>query len=393
MPPSRSSPRTRNSDRLDGTAFVFNRLRIGIKRQIDDGIVVVMQMQDSRIWGQEGSSLTPLNNIDLHQAYLQLSAIAGLPVSLRVGRQELSFGGERLVGAYDWDNVGRAFDAARLSIGHGDHRLDLWLAQVRDHNAPTVARNQEFAGAYLSVTASGSTRVEGYALLLTDRRNFNFGPGPQKPLNVYTFGVRVARPPLLRLDYDFEVAYQTGSRGLLDIRAYGLALDAGYTFNTFGSPRIRAAYVFGSGDDDPNDAVSGTFSNLFPDAHSNLGFMDYASWSNISAVRLGAEWSPTTALTVGVDFHLLALAEGDDAWYRAGGFNIGSPPEFYRRAVPGTNRSLGREVDLRLAYRYRPGVYLSLGFGQFFVGRFIDATGGGRADDSSWGYLSLAAEF
>ena len=36
------------------------------------------------------------------------------PVSLKIGRQELSYGDERLVGAFAWNNIGRVFDSARV---------------------------------------------------------------------------------------------------------------------------------------------------------------------------------------------------------------------------------------------------------------------------------------
>lgn len=382
-----------NSDREDGTAFVLNRLRLGLERPLGGGFRVSVILQDSRLWGEEGSTLNPLNKVDLHQAYLQWDRIGGLPLSVRAGRQSISLGGERLVSSYDWHNVGRAFDAARVVIGEPGRRLDVWLAQVRDHNAPTVSRNQEFAGAYLSTTLPASIGFDVYALVLSDRRNFNPQPGEEEHLNIYTYGVRAYRPKGEGLDYDLEAAYQTGNRGPLDISAFGLAVEAGYRFAGFGTPWIGAGYTYGSGDSDPGDAKSETLANLFPNVHRYLGSIDYASWSNISTAHVAAELNPIRSVTIGVDFHLLSLADGNDAWYRGEGFTIGSPREVYRRAVPGASRSLGREIDLRLVYRHADGVRVLLGFSQFFIGDFVRDSGGGRADDSSWGYLSVAAEF
>ena len=50
----------------------------------------------------------------MHQAYLVLGNAKQFPISAKVGRQELSYGDERLVGAFDWNNIGRVFDAAKL---------------------------------------------------------------------------------------------------------------------------------------------------------------------------------------------------------------------------------------------------------------------------------------
>jgi hypothetical protein len=50
--------------------------------------------------------------IDLNQAYLWVGN-PSFPLSLKVGRQELSYGEERLVGVNPWNNIGRTFDAVK----------------------------------------------------------------------------------------------------------------------------------------------------------------------------------------------------------------------------------------------------------------------------------------
>src|SRR6185369_12999626 len=52
--------------------------------------------------------------VDLHQAYVTLGNHKEFPLSLKVGRQELSYGDERLVGAFAWNDIGRVFDAIKL---------------------------------------------------------------------------------------------------------------------------------------------------------------------------------------------------------------------------------------------------------------------------------------
>ncbi len=54
------------------------------------------------------------DSIDLHQAYFTLGNPSEFPLTMKVGRQELSYGDERLIGAFDWNNIGRSFDAAKL---------------------------------------------------------------------------------------------------------------------------------------------------------------------------------------------------------------------------------------------------------------------------------------
>ncbi len=299
-----------NSDRLDGTAQVFNRIRFGAAREFERGLKVFVQLQDSRIWGEEGSSLNALGNLDLHQAYIQIDRLVGLPIEVRLGRQQLSFGHERLVGEYDWHNIGRAFDAMNVQWGGEQQRLNLWLAQVRDHTAPTVARNQEFAGAYFTSQRFLPFSLEAYWLLLYDARNFESIANPATPgrqdepsydLTMHTLGLRMSRASGRHLQFDFEAAYQFGGRGFRAIRAYGLALHVGYVFEMKWRPALHVGYMLGSGDKQSNDGKSETFANLFPNAHGFLGAMDYASWSNISAPYIGVAFSPREKFSFGAN--------------------------------------------------------------------------------------------
>lgn len=392
-----------NSERLDGTVFVLNRFRLAVGKQLRDNIKLYAQLQDSRLWGEEGSSLAALNAVDLHQAYLQIGRLFGLPLQLQLGRQQLEFGAGRLVGSYDWHNVGRAFDAAHLRAGGSRQSMSIWLAHLRDFNAPTVSRNQEFAGAYFSTKKWLPGSVDAYAMLFFDERNYDSLTDLSVPIDrsesgsnhlaLWTLGTRVQTRLGKGADFELEAAYQTGFRGPLDIRAYGIAAQAGYTLPVRWKPGLHFGYSYGSGDKDPLDTKIETFSNLFPDVHRHFGGMDYASWSNIAAAFVRAGARPGKSLSFSATYHWLALASDGDNWYRGEGYRIGSPGEIYRRAVPGAGRHLGHEIDLRLDYVYRKEVKLSLGASGFFTGEFVTSTGGQRADDSYFAYLAVTAGF
>jgi hypothetical protein len=68
--------------------------------------------------------------IDLHQAYLTLGNHKEFPLSLKIGRQELIYGDERLVGAFGWNNIGRVFDAAKLRWQNPWFAADFFTGRV-----------------------------------------------------------------------------------------------------------------------------------------------------------------------------------------------------------------------------------------------------------------------
>ena len=52
----------------------------------------------------------------LHQAYFSVNKLFDLPLNLKLGRMELSYGPQRLIGAVGWHNVGRSFDGGILQL-------------------------------------------------------------------------------------------------------------------------------------------------------------------------------------------------------------------------------------------------------------------------------------
>jgi hypothetical protein len=67
--------------------------------------------------------------IDLNQAFVTVGS-CDFPLSLKVGRQELSYGAERLVGPNPWNNIGRTFDAAKLIYRSSWISADLFTSRV-----------------------------------------------------------------------------------------------------------------------------------------------------------------------------------------------------------------------------------------------------------------------
>src|SRR2546430_15956181 len=70
-----------------------------------------------------------------------------------VGLQELCYGAERLVGAFDWNNLGRAFDAAKVRFETKDFWVDGFVGRVvlaDDNNFDTSNDYEYLSGVYAS---------------------------------------------------------------------------------------------------------------------------------------------------------------------------------------------------------------------------------------------------
>ena len=375
----------------DQQAFVAQRLRLRLQWQPQSKLRAVVRVQDSRRWGEAGSTTQPLNSTEFHLGFVEMEELGGLPLAVRIGRQELALGEQRLVGPFDWDNSGRAFDALRLQLGKQRHLLQVWFAHLRDKNAAAINSNQEFVGLHYTTSTDANPILEAYAMMLIDDRDFPIGSSSEKLLWLNTLGLRCAGSVWQNLQFDGEIAYQTGDHGSLSVSAFAVIMRGQYAVPMPWSPTLGLGYEFGSGDSNPNDEKLETFSALFPSIHRHLGAMDYVSRSNSAATDAFVHVTPAAEWSLKLHYFYFQLAHGNDAWYKAEGFNFDRRSETFLPALPGESIELGHEFDLLISYRFRRQVLIAAGLSRFIAGGFIKA-GNPGAEDSDWGYLSLTME-
>ena len=187
---------------------------------------------------------------------------------LRAGRQELSFGADRLVSIREGPNVRQNFDGFRLTLHKGGWDADL-LATKYSENNPGVFSDPpnhaySFWGLYTTHRFSPRTGVDLY-YLGTDHKKATFQIGTAREQRE-TVGAR-AFGGAGKFDYDTEGVFQFGRFGGGDIRAFGFGESAGWTVGSgSGKEHTRIGLEGGvaSGDRNPNDHTLGTYNALFP---------------------------------------------------------------------------------------------------------------------------------
>ena len=342
--------------------------------------------------------------VDLHQAYLTLGNHKEFPVSVKIGRQELSYGDERIIGAFAWNNVGRVFDLAKVRWQNPWFAADFFSGRVviPDDNNFNVPNDYDyFSGIYASTKKIPKHLTEFYLL----SRNTSGGaatangagtrtPAPYNPSprDIYTIGMRLksATNELGNWDYTAEIMGQfghfndgrlpVGSRSL-EQRAYAIAVNAGYTFkDTFGSPRLAFEYAEGSGDDNPNDGIHGTFENLFPTNHKFYGYMDFFSLENIRDLRGIFQIRPMSRLSLALEGHAFLLANDRDNLYNVGGAprgGLGNPGGGAGTGYginTGYSKYVGTEIDLIGGFAVNHFTQLEAGYGHFIRGDYVKST-------------------
>jgi len=367
-------------DDQDGFQLFRSRLNLGI--QPIRGLRLFLQLQDARIWETENFR-TPAfqDTVDIRQAYLEIQ-IRKHQWILRVGRQQLTFGNERVIGGFNWSNVAQSFDGIKLGYRQRKFDVDAFIARkVKIQSGLNEWDSDDtLYGLFVRYKGLKSAVVEGYVVYRNTDRPISFGPQlTPGDLAETTIGIWINRTPGKGLDYTLEAAFQLGSFGRDDIRAYAWALRVGYTFDVPWKPRLGFEWDYASGDDDPTDGTRKTFDNLFPTNHLHYGYMDRLSWQNLNNLRFMLALVPMTRLKIAFDVHRARVAETADAL-----FNAGRKP--YRLAVvPGVSGDVGTEIDVTARVRLNPLLGILVGYSHFYAGDYLRATG--AADDGEFFYV------
>ncbi len=413
--------------------WFLNRFRIGLLLKPMPWLKLYAQGQDSREWDSDRANLPGVlgaegdDSFDLRQAYVEFGDPKRFPLLLKVGRQVLSYGDERLVGGFDWNNIGRTFDAAKLRWEEKTWSLDAFAASVvvpktgsfnrSDFiNNEGTQKDQLFTGLYYTNTALTFQSTDLYALYLSEDGAAPQGSGETA---FVTLGSRVkskpgafqfkqAAPPDSQagegksappatpspaplpagFDYAAEMAFQTGRVGGLDLAAFALAAGVGYTFDAPWLPRLGAEYSYASGDRDVTDGSIETFQNLFPTNHKFYGIMDLTAWQNMHQATVGISAQPSRTLTALVDYRAFFIASTDDVWYRANGT---TPVRPLTPAAREAGQYEGSQIEVVLSWSPRKFLQVQAGYAHFFPGEYLKATG--PADAADFGYVMTTITF
>jgi hypothetical protein len=299
---------------------------------------------------------------DLQELYADIKKIGGADLTLRIGRQPLSYGNQRLVGAFEWSNPGRRFDAIRAFWVSDDKvwKVDGFVSKVvrvDPEEFNSSHQTEEFHGVHLGHGGFKPANFEVYAFYRDDNN-----------LSILTVGSRIFAKDLLgALDYDIEGAYQTGETGVLDQRAGALHAEVGWTFSPAWKPRLMAEFNYGSGDANPLDGENNTFNNLFPTNHLHYGYIDYINWSNTLNGAVGFEAKPRGGVKVWSKAWYFHLAEERDAWRNAAAGVLG------RDTRGRSGGDVGWEVDIGAKLELNKHLSLEVGYSVFMGGDFVDA--------------------
>jgi hypothetical protein len=374
-------------------AYLLARFWLGATIQPAAWLSFFGQAQDARMFFNNvlPSASPNRNTWDLHQAWVQLGGTEKYPVTLRLGRQELNFGEQRLVGSAPWLNAPRVFDAALATFRLPALRVDIFASSVvnaSDEQPDHHKQGTPFYGIYGSLgRLVRKSTIEPYYFWRLAPAGYSapYANGASGHLNQKTVGFRWVGSLPAKFDYGAEMARQYGSLGTNSISAWAGHWIIAKSFDTRLKPRILFEYNYASGNGRPTSNSLGTFDQLYPSGHDKIGETDQVGWRNIRDIRTGAEFKATRKLTFSGIYHNFWLADAHDGLYAASGAVVA------RSLTGAAGTHVGQELDAAGTYSWNKAVQVGLGYGHVFTSEFLNKTTSGK--DYNYPYITAAYQF
>ncbi|MDX8408910.1 MAG: alginate export family protein [Mariprofundales bacterium] len=381
-----------NSSASDQRTEFDSRLFVKTKGDFGNGVTVFLQPQAVLIKNRPQAGGTQnFTQADLFQAYLQYNADN---FAIRLGRQTLVYGDQRLLGHLGWKDVARTFDGVKFSVKLDHLTVDHFIVHPADitNMTPSTASPQgkslvtwedrRLIGVYATYSPTKKNGIDSYFINWKHNSKANTAaPGR----NINTFGARLFSS-WNGLDGTAETVFQRGTWLVgQSQKASAYAIKAGYSLDAW-KTRVGIEYDFSPGDSTPGVGTHKDFVFPFHTNHAHYGEMDRFSWANMKDLRLSLKTSPLQGLTFLADVHFLSLDKAQGDWLNV----VGVGTNIFNGASTYTSTKAGTETDLKLVYKVGvvKGLKLVGLYGIFNPGAAVsERNAGGRADTARFGYV------
>jgi Alginate export len=343
--------------------YTLMRTRLGLTFKPMENTMAFFQVQDSRVWGEETSTLGDgsADAFDVHQAYFKIKKLFGANIALKLGRMEVVYGPQRLMGSVGWHNIGRSFDGVILSFYGEKYKVDLFNLKERERLEIGDDGDKNVIGLYGDFKLfKGETTQLYFIWQKLDETD---------DLSRFTAGF-YAKGKTGGFRHELEFALQGGKIAGEDISAFMAAANFGYTFKGNLAPDFAFGVDYLSGDDDNNDGKYKVFDTLYATNHKYYGFMDYFLNLPVHTFGLGL-----------MDIHAtLAIKPSAKTALALKYHNFQSAKDSVVNS-----KNFGSEFDLTFKLKYSKTLTFVAGASLFTPGDVFKAAG--REDSGNWFYL------
>ncbi len=371
-------------DNTDAAFFVSQRTRLNLDLT-GDKFIIGLGLQNVRTWGDVAqTSKKDLYGTSIYQAWGEI--IFSPMFSLKVGRQEIAYDDQRILGKIGWSQKARSHDAAILKI-KSPYGCKIDIGFAFNQNTENV-----FGTDYTNVV---NYKALQYLWFHRDFSDFgisllflNNGMAYTDSTNLQDIKQKIAYSQTAgtRLTYKYEQLsfsssfyYQFGRNATnekLSAMYYSIAFD--YKVDENFKLGLGMDYLSGNSMADSTSTTDKAFNPMYGACHKFNGWMDYFYIGNwYGGVGLIDVFAPIK--------------------FSKNKFSAALIPHFFFAAaeVIDTNKkplkkSLGTEVDFSVGYTLSKSVKIQAGYSQMFATKTLEALkGGNRGRTNNWAWLMI----
>lgn len=393
----------------DNRENMMSTVRLRVDADLTDNVSAVVRLINERVWGEDEAASD--TQIDLDLAYVTLKEFLYAPLTLVLGRQELHYGNDMIVGDPDtnqMENLGsvtianrdlsarKSFDALKGILSYDPWTIDLIYAKV-DENQVFESDDSSLYGLNVAYDfGTYNSMMEAYAWYYDrEKATYDGGTFGNRTIkdDVLTFGTRGEIEPIENLVVMGEVAMQVGhyggqwnsqgvtlgaiDTGITNIggtwdeggkrRAWACQMGAMYTLaEKKYTPKLEAWYTYYSGDE--ANRTGGTYTGWDPMFENQAGgtiYNDLFAASNCHILTPALTINPIEDVVVKGSVSMLWLDEDlGTTLYR----RLTDQGNFMTSQTEGGENYLGTEVDCVVTYDYTEDVQFGLNSGIFIPG-------------------------
>ncbi|RUT72495.1 hypothetical protein D0817_02505 [Flavobacterium cupreum] len=334
-----------------------------------------VQVQSSMADGRIDPNPVEQNPLEVHQAFADLNIVneGSQRLILRVGRQELTYGSQRLVAVREGPNNRQSFDGVKAIISKENSAADFFYTHyvVAQDGIFDDASNKgrQLWGSYLAFTKIPIVKNIDVYYLGYQRANaaFNDAAGKEKR---HSLGTRIwGKTGNWR--YDGEAVYQFGDVAEKSINAWTASINAGYRFNDIKfRPEIGFKTEVISGDKKAGDSNLQTFNPLFPRG-AYFGLASVIGPSNLIDFHPSLSFEIAKNVDWVIDYDMFWRYSGYDGIYAPNTSLI----------YPGdttTEKKIGNQLESEIVWEPNQYIYFRLEATWFKAEDYIKASGTGK---------------
>jgi hypothetical protein len=359
----------------DKDGYVLTRYLAHIDYHISPTFRAFFQLQSSLANSRINPSPVEENTLDIHQAFADafLWQQKDKSVLFRVGRQEMTYGSQRLIAVREAPNNRLAFDGLKFIFQQKNLKSDVFYTHPIANKAgifdDAFNKNTQLWGFYSVINhASFLNNIDLYYLGIRKKQaTYDAGNGEEIRHSV---GTRIWKNKG-DWQYDFEGVFQFGTFAQQQISAWTLSSNTTYQFSQLAlKPKLGLKTEAISGDRNLSDNRLQTFNPLYPKG-AYFGLAALIGPSNLFDFHPSLDLEVNERLEFGIDYDIFWRLSRKDGIY--------APNMSLIYSGKNTNdQFIGTQLSAEFNYQLNPFLFFRLEGTWFETGPYLKEVSTGK---------------